>query len=484
MKAIHFPGVRTACAGMLFIFTIGSLHAARCLAETVKVQIDPSVVVSAIPPDFLGFGYETSAVAQPGFFSAKNQTMVRLYRNLGSQGLIRIGGNVSDHTRYIADGTPAARTEREVTIINRQNLLDLGGFARATGWRVMWGLNLGSGTKEQAADEAQAVDEALGASLQSLQVGNEVDLMPAHRNNYDGYHAAYLQFKTAIRQRLPHAVFSGPDAASNVSFVDQFVASEAGDMSLATYHYYRTGAKTRDASLEFLLKRDEPFDQRLDRLHEISASHHIPYRINEVNSFYGGGKQGVSDTFGAALWCLDYLFNLAAHDCAGVNLETDINQLGFISHYSPIVHDARGVCSARPEYYAMLAFALAGRGQLLKTQVQSPQTNVTAYATRDEHGAIYVIIINKDLTHDVTIECPLPSGYGAAAGYRLTAPSADAKTQVTFAGSQVAADGSWTAGNAEAVPFSARSVTPAVPHASALVIRWAPRRKTAASCCK
>jgi len=31
----------------------------------------------------------------------------------------------------------------------------------------------------------------------------------------------------------------------------------------------------------------------------------LEYRINEVNSFSGGGKEGISDTFGSALWCLD-----------------------------------------------------------------------------------------------------------------------------------------------------------------------------------
>jgi len=80
-------------------------------------------------------------------------------------------------------------------------------------------------------------------------------------------------------------------------------------------------------------------------------------------------------TFASALWCLDYMFNLAAHGCGGVNMETDVNQLGFISHYSPIVHDANGVCSARPEYYGMLAFAMAGHGELIKVSIEKIEVN-------------------------------------------------------------------------------------------------------------
>jgi hypothetical protein len=410
-------------------------------------------------------------VAQANFFTAKNERMVRLYRNLSPHGLIRIGGNVSDHTRYEADGTPAVKTEREVTVINRANLADLGEFARATGWRVMWGLNLGSGTKERAVEEALAVDQALGASLQSFEVGNEVDLMKKYAKDFDAYLADHRAYKAAIRAELPGAAFSGPDSASSLAFVQRFVAAEAADMKLATLHYYRGGRRDPKSTLERLLARDEAFDAKLDELREVCAKHHIEYRINEVNSFFGGGKEGVSDTFGSALWVLDFMFDLASRGCGGVNMETDVNQLGFISFYSPIVHDERGVCSARPEYYGMLAFAMGGRGEMLKTGVEKEDVNVTAYATRDGEGTLFVTVVNKDLAKDVTVECPLPSGYGRAEGFRLRAPGVEAKSGVTFAGAAVGEDGSWKAGKAEPVGVKGGVARVAVPHASALVLK-------------
>jgi hypothetical protein len=438
----------------------------------VKIHLDPSTVVGKIPEDFLGLGYETSAVAQPGFFSAKNAQMIRLYQNLSPHGLIRIGGNVSDHSQFIPDGTPAAKTEREVTIINRACLNDLGDFARATGWRVMWGLNLGTGTKEEAADEAVAVDHALGGSLQSFEIGNEVDLMRKYAKDFEAYHAAYLDYKAPIRARLPHAVFSGPDVAGSFAFVEKFVAAESSDMALVTHHYYRGGARDPKSTIEQLLTRDTAFDSRLQQLHSLCQAPQLNYRINEVNSFFGGGKEGVSDTFASALWCLDYLFTLASRGCAGANLETDINQLGFISHYSPIVHDASGVCSARPEYYGMLAFAMAGRGELLSTRIEKDERNLTAYATRDAGGAIYLTVINKELSEDATIECPLPSGYSTAESFSLRAQSPNSKTGVTFAGSAVRQDGSWTPRRGDDVPIENGSVQVAVPHAAAVVFRF------------
>ena len=445
---------------------------ARPPADVIKIQIDTATPLAKISEDFLGFGYETSAVAQPNFFAGKNSRMIKLYANLSRHGLIRVGGNVSDHVRFVPGGVAVAKTERDVTIINETNLADLGDFARDTGWQVMWGLNLGTGTREEAVEEAVAVDHALGSSLQSFEIGNEVDLMRKYSKDFDAYHAAYLDYKAAIRAKLPRAVFSGPDVAGSLEFVEKFVAAESADMALATHHYYRGGARNPGSTIDRLLARDDAFDQRLQKLHDLCAPHHLAYRINEVNSFSGGGKQGVSDTFASALWCLDYLFDLASHGCQGVNLETDVNQLGFISFYSPLVHDPSGTCSARPEYYAMLAFAMAGHGQLLKTIVEKNEINLTSYATRDEHGTIYLTVINKDPARDASIDFSLPDGFKAVGTYRLHGPSADAKTDVTFGGCAVSNDGSWTPATGEIVQVADGTAHLSVPHASGVVIRF------------
>lgn len=444
--------------------------AATQAARDVAVRVHSDVILAHVPDDFLGFGYETAAVAQAGFFSPANAQMVRLYRNLGPHGLIRIGGNVSDHTRYEPDGVAVARTERDITVINRASLEALGEFARATGWKVMWGLNLKTGTPRQTADEADAVAAALGPQLQSFEIGNEVDLMPRYSHGYAAYQADYARFKSAIRARLPRAAFSGPDSAGNWSFVEQFVAGEAADMSLVTHHYYRGGAGDPRSTLSLLLARDVRFDERLAKLQSLSAGHGLRYRINEVNSFFGGGKAGVSDTFGSALWCLDFMFDVAAHCGAGVNMETDVNQLGFISHYSPIVHDAAGACSPRPEYYAMLAFAMAGRGTMLKTSVQAGGMNLTAYATRHKTGEIWVTVINKDAIADANAGISLPPGIENAAAYRLNAPAIDAKSGVSLGGAAVAADGTWPRPAAGAVEIRGGAARISVPHASAVIV--------------
>ena len=58
------------------------------------ISVDPALVIENIPEDYLGFGYETSAVARPGYFSPADTVLVQLYSTLTTHGLIRIGGNV------------------------------------------------------------------------------------------------------------------------------------------------------------------------------------------------------------------------------------------------------------------------------------------------------------------------------------------------------------------------------------------------------
>lgn len=449
-----------------------TLLAGDAAMTPVKIVVDTQTVVSRMAPDFIGLGYETSAVAQSNYFSVRNASLIHLYRNLTPHGLIRIGGNISDHTRYVPDAAPEVHPEEGVTILNHTSLIELGEFARATGWKVMWGLNLRSGSHADATREALAVSAALGGTLHSFEIGNEVDFQPQFAKNYAAYHAAYLDYKSAIRSALPQAPFSGPDVAVNLDWLAAFAPVEARDIKLLTAHYYRSGAGNPNATMATLLQHDDNWDAKLDKFEGISRNQGVGYRINEVNSFSGGGKTDVSDTFAAALWSLDYMFVLASHGCAGINLETDINQHAWISHYSPIVHDATGHCRARAEYYGMLAFALAGNGDVVKLTLAKTNINLSAYATKDRESHLWLTVVNMDLSRNADAEAVLPQGYGPAVAYWLKAPSVQSKDGITFAGAEVSTDGTWKAGTAEAVTVNQGAAHLQIPFASAIVVEF------------
>lgn len=448
----------------------GWSEAARS-AGTIELTIDRNQRLGSIPTDFMGLGYEISSVATPGLLSASNRTYVELVRQLGRSGVIRIGGNTSDYSAFSPHA--AVVSAPKATVINQQGLRDLAGFLRATGWSLIWGLNLGGGSIEQAVAEARAIASTAGDRLLAFEIGNEPDLFvhEGHRRqySYDDYLKEYRRYKTAIRAVLPHAAFAGPDAAVTTDWVERFAADEGHDLRLLTHHYYREGQSPR-STMDKLLRPDPKLAAMLDRMQAASRVAGVPYRICETNSFSGGGRPGVSDTFVAVLWALDYLCVLAWHGAAGVNMETGVNQLAFISSYSPIADDEHGHYTAAPEYYGMLAFAEGCRGERVAAHYDPTSMDVTAYATVDAAGAATAVIVNKDVSTDAEVRIAAGSKTGSARVMQLTAPSLDGKTGVMLGDAAVGADGRWR-GRYESVHAADGVCSIRVPAASAAIVK-------------
>ncbi len=190
-------------------FASSSDDAGRTLAATVHTDRP----AGAIAPDFMGLGYEISSVARPGLMSSRNTVYVQLVRTLSSRGVIRIGGNTSDFARYSSSEAPVSSAFG--TVVNDAVLKDLGGFLEATGWKLIWGLDLGKGSEDDAVAEAQAVMSSAGKNLLAFEIGNEPDLFVGakHRNqgySYDDWLAEYRRYKTALRARFPEHSFCRP----------------------------------------------------------------------------------------------------------------------------------------------------------------------------------------------------------------------------------------------------------------------------------
>ncbi len=249
----------------------------------------------------------------------------------------------------------------------------------------------------------------------------------------------------------------------------RFAADEGADLKLLTHHYYRQCAGPT-STLDKLLYPDPKLNAELKRLEAAAKASHVPYRICETNSFCGGGQPGVSDTFGAALWMLDYLFTLAWANAAGVNIETGVNQLGFISSYSPIAKNERGDYSAKPDYYGMLAFAQAARGQKLTMRYEAAGVNLSAYAVLGDRGGTTVTLINKDPSRSVEANISLDENFREAHALRLQAPSLQSKTGTTLGGAPVTDDGLWSQGRPEPLPHNRMTCKITVPAASAVLV--------------
>src|SRR6185437_4540474 len=100
---------RAVVAGAVAAPLLGGVARA---ATAVSVSLDPASRLGALPADFMGLGYEISSVSADGVLSAKNRSYVKLVRNLGRQGVIRVGGNTSDFSRYDAKAAPVSAQDQ------------------------------------------------------------------------------------------------------------------------------------------------------------------------------------------------------------------------------------------------------------------------------------------------------------------------------------------------------------------------------------
>jgi hypothetical protein len=425
-------------------------------------RVDARLVVSGadagvpLAPDFIGLSYESAILAAGDYFTPDNASILGLIRALGDDGVIRIGGNTSERTVWRADAGPAAAGD---FVITPASIDRLAAALRITGWKLIYGLNLARGTPEQAAQEAAYVARAVGANLLAFQIGNEPDgfgrWTAVRPQTYDA--AAFLGewrvFHAAIRARVPDARFAGPDVAAGSDWVAAFAAAHPAGLVLLTSHYYAEGpAGSPDVTLAKLLRADAQAVPMLDKLSGYGRSYQLPYRIAEANSVYNEGEPGVSDTLGAALWGLEFMFEAAAAGAAGVNFHGGVHngRAEVDKAYTPIARGPGGRYRARPLYYGMLMFALAARGALVPARLASDGSGLKAFAVRAPDQTLRICLINKS-ARAARLRVDPGRGFTAASVMRLAGPAVDATAGITLGGASVDEFGGWSPATREMV---------------------------------
>jgi hypothetical protein len=433
----------------------------------VGVTVNQNQPGNTIPATFEGLSFETGSLCNSsGLLNTNNTVLLQLIKNLGP-GVLRIGGNSSDnifwsgHPRGAATGTDSLATT---------DVDAFSAFAKATGWKVLFGFNLGSNNPQAAANEASYVSNGLGASLYAFQTGNEADLFAenGHRApaySYTDFQSEWDSYFAAVRSAVPNAPFAGPDVAFNSQWIIPFNTAESKNIILSDRHYYLTGpASDPSITYQTILTPDTQWPGELETISNSALVNHLPYRVSECNSIFDGGKAGVSNVFASALWALNFMWQVAEGNGQGINFHG-----GNGGYYSP-VDDGSGTTTAMPEYYAMLAFKYGGvGGAMLPATLNTTTYNCTAYACANA-GITYITLVNMDTGANLALTVQLSKKAAGIQISRLTAPYASALTGVIFAGASVAADGTYKPGATENYTINSDSFVVKVPAANAVVI--------------
>jgi hypothetical protein len=407
--------------------------------------------IGVIPSRFMGLSYEKLAMSY-GYIHPSNRNLIALFRRLGA-GVLRIGGGYVDRLLWTSSTNG---THAQITSTNVKNLA---GFLQATGWLCLYGINLATSTPVLAAEEAGVAVSVLGSNLLGIEIGNEPDEYGVAGNFFAGnwtfqdFLSRWYLFRSAIIQATPRVPITGP-ATGGGNHISSWTLPfgqivTPSELTLLTQHYYRASGASSISTASFLISPDPQLTTELATLKAGAQQLGLPYRISECNSFANGGAAGVSNSYASSLWVIDYLFDVALGGATGVNMHGG----GQAPGYTPIADDSGGVIEARPEYYGMLLFTLAGPGTLLATQLSAGSVDVTAYAVRTASGGLNLIVVNKDELQNLTLTIQTSQSIQTATLQSMTGSSLAATSGVTIQGATVNQDGSFA-------PASPTTLTP------------------------
>ena len=429
---------------------------------------------------FAGLSYEKSAMCTP-LFTAANAGLIGLFQLLGPSAL-RIGGNTVDQHIWTPNG--AGQTAYHIA---PSDVDSLAAFLKDTGWQCIYGINLGGAatgatTPALAASEVAYVAQKLGSSLLGVEIGNECDGYGAPGSYFpDGWSLAQFetlwnQFRSAIAAAAPGVAVTGPASGSNVAaWTVPFAQSETGKgISMLTQHYYRGDGYSSTSTAANLISPDANLQKCLGMLNGASQSTGVPFRFGECNSYFNGGAVGVSNSYASALWVIDFLFNSALGGAAGVNLQGG----GSANGYTPIADNSGVVVEARPEFYGLTFFTLAGQGSLCEATLSAGSTNASAYAVKSAAGDISLVIVNKDTTQNLELAISLPETVRSASLIEMSQLSSGAKVPnltatsgVTIQGAAIASNGDFNPGAPYSLSTGGSQINCFVPALSAVLIQ-------------
>ncbi|MGB7745495.1 MAG: hypothetical protein WBL41_22195 [Terracidiphilus sp.] len=440
---------------------------------------------------FAGLSYEKSALYEdPYLFTGSNSNLIGLFQRLGPS-VLRIGGNSVDRNVWTPAGAGQTAGQIAPSDVNA-----LAAFVKAAGWQCLYGINLGGAgpnpyasgsimattTPGLAAGEVAYAASQFGLSLLGIEIGNECDLYGSSYFsgttwNLAAFEALWTEFRAAIVTQTPGVNVTGPaDAGNESSWTVPFGQwATKSNITLLTQHYYRGNGQSASSTSANLVTPDPNIINDLSILNAGAKGIGVPFRISECNSYYNGGSDGVSDAYCSSLWVIDFLFDCALGGSVGANFHGGGDGTG----YTPIADSGGAVVEARPEYYGILFFTLAGLGTLYTTGLSGiGSLNITAYAVKTASGGLNLIIVNKDSTQNLQLTTQLPEAAGAATLLEMTqlspgasGPDLSATSGVTIQGASIGVNGSFSPGAAYTLSASGDQVTCYVPALSAVLVQ-------------
>ena len=471
----------------------------------------PSGASAALNPSFAGFGIEPSHLYAYTGGENTNQFSINLLQNLadytGKPPHLRIGGNAGDYIIYQSSYTgcdvetnPNSGPYRpDEFVVGSCYFGVMNRFPKGT--PITYGLNMaldGEGYLDVMVETAAAArDTLIQASLVGFEIGNEPDLYLLNgfrKGEWDGsvYTQQWLQranavwsgvlegnigtsqfFEPACTASTTGQTSNGTGATFSITdLVTDGISASANGTSKSLIsgfnqhdYFYYIGVSTTSISLAYatdLYSTTAQFTAWAAQAAQASAAGY-PYYLREMGMVGPIGLAGVTDTFAASLWTLNFFLYAATLGIAQVNfhMTKDSNASAWQPIPWPPYSPAQAV---RPSYYAFAAMAQIV-GKECSTQIAplaithtdgqpaAYDNRIVGYTSFKAGKLAAVILINTQIANvsesskpglSFSLHLPHLAGQTLYLSY-LTAAGADATSGTSWNGSSFERSGDGTA---------------------------------------
>ncbi|KAF2185105.1 glycoside hydrolase family 79 protein [Zopfia rhizophila CBS 207.26] len=469
----------------------GSAYSRPIDFNPIAIATTPSGAGAAVLESFVSFSLELAFFPDfAGNKSAPNTFSDNLLNNLkGIQGTkpeIRVGGNTQDYALFDPD-LKVATNGTYIDSISKDypRILYIGPsfFESYQTWpdvKFVHGFNLAKNDTEAAESTTNSVPVACkaldGDNFLYWEMGNEPDLFktsaqgimrPSSWSEQDyvkEWDEEVARVKKALKEKCGAEWVSekkfkwlAPSFAGTSNSLDAVKSWNAGlknnsnTIERFSSHNYIGGATQPGVTLAgFLLNHTKTVSSVGNHNREQKALKNagmdLPYILGEANSLYNQGAPGLSNSFGAALWGVDFNLMCAATDIRQVymHMGTDYRY----ASWQAITTNKTSIGTKAP-YYGNIAVA-AALGDITKADVRVQnipltQETETAYAIYSGDKLKRLMVINM---HQYNYSVPEPlkreevaynftlpaSCAGQGTVQRLIANGSDAITGITFNG--------------------------------------------------
>jgi hypothetical protein len=392
-----------------------------------------------VPANFMGI---STNYDQPPLMMGQASTGVnQAYRTL-------LQGLTANATAPLLIRIPGDDTQLSDIQAGIEPLVEL---AQAVNVDYTLGVDLWNNTLPLAQSEASAwINGVPNGLIYAIEIGNEPDVYPTNgarpsTYSFNQYLAQFQQWQTGVDSVTGNAFqLIGPSLGSDWWVPDAQPALTADTLTpnVVSQHAYLgniTQASGAAWPSDYLLYPGSATQYPTLFADYAAAAHQAGrlFRMDEINSFYAGGVNGISTTFSSSLWSIDTMFNYLNDGFDGVNWITAQGTYYQLFQFHSTVNGGMNVFSVTqvaPLYYGLLVFSqMAGNNAQLLPVTTTTNANVSIWATVDDTSTAHVIVLNKDESATGSVQITLP-GYTTGTIRYLLAADYSATNGVTWGG--------------------------------------------------